>query len=142
CSSKTYCENEAQCLQDHPVCPSTRICVCPKCFFGNRCQFYAKGLGSTLDEILGYEFKNKIPISRQPTTVQVSAIVTMVIFTIGIINCILSIMTFSRKSTRKVGCGLYLLASSITSLLTMVLFTLKFWFLFLSHQDLLGERNQ
>ncbi|CAF3252099.1 unnamed protein product [Rotaria socialis] len=142
CSSKTYCENEAQCLQDHQVCPSTRICVCPKCFFGNRCQFYAKGLGSTLDEILGYEFKNKIPISRQPMTVQVSAIVTMIIFIIGTINGILSIMTFSRKNTQKVGCGLYLFASSITSLSTMILFTLKFWFLFLSHQDVLSERNQ
>ncbi|CAF4431886.1 unnamed protein product, partial [Adineta steineri] len=57
CKLKKYCANEAQCVQDHPTCPSTRICICPECFFGNECQFYAKALGSTLDKILNYEFK-------------------------------------------------------------------------------------
>ncbi|CAF2667080.1 unnamed protein product [Rotaria sp. Silwood2] len=142
CPLKNYCKNEAKCLQDHPSCPSTRICVCPKCFFGNQCQFYAKGLGSTLDEILGYEFKNNIMLSKQPFTVKMSAIITMLICIIGIINGILSIITFLRKQTREVGCGIYLLASSITSLLTMALFTVKFWFLFLSHQDILSENGQ
>ncbi|CAF0993560.1 unnamed protein product [Adineta steineri] len=57
CKLKKYCANEAQCVQDHPTCPSTRIYICPECFFGNECQFYAKALGSTLDKILNYEFK-------------------------------------------------------------------------------------
>ncbi|CAF0964040.1 unnamed protein product [Rotaria sp. Silwood1] len=141
CPMKNYCENEAYCLQDHPSCPSTKICVCPKCFFGNQCQFYAKGLGSTLDEILGYEFKNNLMLSEQSFQVKLSAIVTMLICVIGIINSILSIITFLRKKTRDVGCGIYLLASSITSLSTMILFTLKFWFLFLSRQDILGQNT-
>jgi hypothetical protein len=141
CQLNNYCANEGQCLQDHPTCPLTKICLCPSCFFGNRCQFYAKGLGSTLDEILGYEFKHNTRLSEQPITVKVGAAVTMVIFIIGIINSILSIIFFSRKRSQEVGCGIYLLASSTTSLFTMILFTLKFWFLFYSHQDFNGQQH-
>ncbi|CAF1107158.1 unnamed protein product [Rotaria sordida] len=142
CPLENDCKNGAHCLQDHPSCPSTRICRCSQCFFGNQCQFYAKGIGSTLDEILGYEFKNNTILTKQSFRIKVSAIVTMLIFVIGVINGILSIITFSRKNTREVGCGIYLLASSITSLSTMILFTLKFWFLFLSHQDLFSQYGQ
>jgi hypothetical protein len=56
----------------------------------------------------------------------------MVMFIAALINSILSMMTFATKESRAVGCGLYLLASSITSLLTMIIFTLKFWFLLLT----------
>ncbi len=85
---------------------STKICLCPSCFFGNRCQFYAKGLGSTLDESLGYEFKHNTRLSEQLIT---------------------------RRKPLEAGCGIYLLTSSITSLLTMILFY--------SHQDINGQRH-
>ena len=52
----------------------------------------------------------------------------MVMFVIGFINGICSFITFRNKELRKVGCVLYLLASSITSLLTITMFTVKFWF--------------
>jgi hypothetical protein len=142
CSLNNSCANGGQCLEDHPTCPSARICLCPNCFFGNRCQFYAKGLGSTLDEILGYEFERNTLLSKQPVTVKVGAAVTILIFVIGIINSILSIITFSRKKSQEVGCGIYLLASSITSLFIMILFTLNFWFLFFSHQHFNDQRDQ
>jgi hypothetical protein len=57
CKPNNHCANQGKCLQDHPTCPSIKIRLFPNCFFGNKCQFYAKGLGSTSDEILGYEFK-------------------------------------------------------------------------------------
>jgi hypothetical protein len=142
CPLDTYCANRGYCLQDHPTCPSTKICLCPNCFFGNQCQFYAKGLGSTLDEILGYEFKRNTLLSKQPIAVKVSAVVTMLLFGIGIINSILSIITFSRKKSQEVGCGIYLFGSSITSLITIILFTLKFWLLFFSSQTYYGQLDQ
>ncbi|CAF1268615.1 unnamed protein product [Adineta steineri] len=141
CTLKKYCANKAKCVQDHPTCPSTRICICPECFFGNECQFYAKPLGSTLDEILGYEFRRNIILSKQPITVKVSAIITMIIFLVGLINCILSIIIFQRKKSRQVGCGIYLFTASITSLIIMILFTLKFWLLFLSYQLISEQRG-
>ena len=36
-------------------------------------------------------------------------------------------ITFKNKSVHEVGCGLYLLSSSMTTLLTMTMFGLKFW---------------
>jgi hypothetical protein len=134
CPLLNHCENGAGCLQDHPTCPSTRICLCPKCFFGSTCQFYTKGLGATLDEILGYEFKRHTKLSEQPLTVKVSVAITILMCVIGIINGILSIMLFKREKPREVGCGLYLLTSSITSLTITILFTIKFWLLFISYQ--------
>ncbi|CAF4275675.1 unnamed protein product, partial [Adineta steineri] len=141
CSLTKHCANGAQCVQDHPVCPSTRICICPACFFGDECQFYAKALGSTLDEILGYELKRNTILSKQPITVIVSATITMIIFAVGFINCILSIIVFARQTSQKVGCGIYLFTASITSLAIMILFTLKFWLLFLSYQSILEQRG-
>jgi hypothetical protein len=56
----------------------------------------------------------------------------MIIFVAGLINSVLSILTFRTKQSREIGCGIYLLASSITSLLTVTIFTVKFWFLVLT----------
>ena len=139
CSSSHHCTNEAQCLQDHPTCPSAIICVCHKCFFGNQCQFYAKGFGLTLDEILGYEIKHNVFLTEQTIPVKFSAIITMIMFIIGFINGIFSILTFNNKTAQEMGCGLYLLASSITSLIIVILFTFKFWFLLLSYMDFFAQ---
>ncbi|CAF4997240.1 unnamed protein product, partial [Rotaria socialis] len=43
-----------------------QLFVCTDCFFGHQCQFYAKGLGLTLDEILGYEIKHNLIFTEQP----------------------------------------------------------------------------
>ncbi|UJR06778.1 hypothetical protein I4U23_011065 [Adineta vaga] len=134
-----YCLNDGKCYQDHPYCPSTKICLCSNCFFGQQCQFYAKGIGSTLDEILGYEFIEKKPFFFQPFRIQLSSGITIFLFLIGIINGILSLMTFTQKKVRQVGCGLYLLSSSISSLLTVTFFTIKYLLLYLSYQDILNR---
>ncbi|CAF1341018.1 unnamed protein product [Adineta ricciae] len=131
-----YCLNQGQCYQDHSYCPSTKICLCTNCFFGQQCQFYTKGLGSTLDEILGYEFLRNKNLFSQSFSIQFSAGLTILLFFIGIINGILSMMTFTQKKAREVGCGLYLFSSSITSLITITLFTMKFCLLYLSYQNL------
>jgi hypothetical protein len=47
----------------------------------------------------------------------------------GLLNGILSMMTFMNKEPRKVGCGLYLLGSSITTLIVSIIFSVKFWIL-------------
>ncbi|CAF1384324.1 unnamed protein product [Adineta steineri] len=141
CVEKIECENGIECLEDHPSCPSTRICVCQDCFFGDRCQFYAKGFGITLDEILGYEIKRNINILSQPLSVQVSGIVTMIMFVVGVVNACLAIFVFIDKKAREVGCGYYLLASSVTSLIIVILFTIKFWILFLSRVDRSNHRS-
>ncbi|CAF0992582.1 unnamed protein product [Adineta steineri] len=66
------------------------ICfIDPAYFFGDECQFYTKGLGSTLDEILGYELKRNTILPKQFITVIMSLTITMIIFVIGINNGLL-----------------------------------------------------
>jgi hypothetical protein len=59
----------------------------------------------------------------------------MIIFFGGLVNSILSFITFQCKDLRQVGCGIYLLTSSVTSLLTISMFTVKFWFVVLTQMN-------
>ncbi len=61
-----------------------------------------------------------------------SATLTMIMFVGGLINSVLSLSTFLCAELRKTGCGIYLLSSSITSLLTISMLTIKFWFVILT----------
>ena len=131
CVYENPCEKNGHCFQDSPTCPSVVQCICSECYYGRRCQFSTVGLGVSLDAILGYEIQPKLSFSQQYSSVKISAILTSVLFVIGIISNIMSLLTFQRRQCRIVGCGIYLLALSITSLLTTIMFMMKFWFLYL-----------
>ena len=117
------------------------ICLCSDCYFGHRCQFYAKGIGLTLDGILRYELWPSMKLGYQSVTMKFCIAVTLVMFFAGLINNALTFLTFCKNDSRKVGCGVYLLASSVTSLLTIIVFMVKFWFLILSQVDQSIERS-
>jgi hypothetical protein len=100
---------------------------------GDRCNFYIKGIGLTLDDILRDELRPNTILNNQSFSIKISAAFTIIVFVGGLINSVLSLVTFQNKECRQVGCGLYLLASSVTSFLTISMFTIKFWFVVLSH---------
>ncbi|CAF4198232.1 unnamed protein product, partial [Adineta steineri] len=77
CKHNDFCDNGASCFQDDITCPSGTICICTDCYFGTRCQFYAKGFGLTLDDILRYELRRNFSLSQQRVSIKTSAIVTM-----------------------------------------------------------------
>ena len=132
CQDKTYCQHEAECFQDNPTCPVNKLCICTDCYFGDRCQFYAQSIGSTLEDILRYEIRPNATWAEQSVSIKVSAALTIIMFAVGLINNVVSIITFQSKDSRKVGCGMYLLALSITSLLALIMLTIKFWFVILT----------
>ncbi|CAF4148343.1 unnamed protein product [Rotaria sordida] len=132
CFGQSNCENDAHCLQDKATCPQTSICVCPKCFYGARCQFTSNLFDLSLDAILGYYIQPRINIKHQPSIVQVSVALTIIITIAGITDSVLSIITFRNKESRKTDCGLCLLTSSIITLLLMIIFALKFWILIIA----------
>ena len=141
CKNQNECLNGGHCFEDNVNCPIVIMCVCGDCYYGNRCQFSTKGFILALDPILGYHIKPNVSISQQPSIVKVSiAIVTLMII-IGLINGLLSIMTFATKESRDVGCGWYLLASSSLSTCTTVVLAVKFWQLVLSQQMVLTNRS-
>lgn len=128
CRALHDCQNNAKCFQDRP-CPLSIICVCPECFYGSKCQFTTKSFGLSLDAILGYQIRSHTSLYRQLASVKVSLSLTILMFSAGLISGTLSTITFLTRNTRKVGCGMYLLASSVVSLFAMLVFTLKFIFL-------------
>ncbi|CAF1204614.1 unnamed protein product [Rotaria sordida] len=102
------CQNEVQCFQDKPTCPTKMMCVCRECVYGTQYQFTTQQFGLSPDAILGF-----------------SIIVASIMFCVGLISVILSILTFRSKSNQKFGCGIYLLVSSTTSTLTIIGLNLK-----------------
>ncbi|CAF4060722.1 unnamed protein product, partial [Adineta steineri] len=106
-----------------------------ECVIGGSCNVQTKGIGITLDDILRYEINRNTTLNNQPLLVKTSVAITMIMFLLGLINSILSLLTFQNENLRKVGCGIYLLASSITSLLTISMFTINFWFVLLTQMN-------
>jgi hypothetical protein len=117
------------------------MCICPSCFYGTRCQFSTSGFGLSLDAILGYHILPDVALTHQPFIIQMSLALTIIFMITGLINGVLSIITFKNKSICEVGCGLYLLGSSITTLLTMTLFGLKFLILLLTQIPIKPNRS-
>ncbi|CAF1272191.1 unnamed protein product, partial [Adineta steineri] len=103
------------------------------CVIGDQCNFYIKGIGLTLDDILHDELQPNTVLNNQSFSIKFSAGLTIIMFLAGLINSILSFITFQSKDSQQVGCGMYLLTSSITSLLAISTFIIKFWFVVLTH---------
>ncbi|CAF4143130.1 unnamed protein product, partial [Adineta steineri] len=102
------------------------------CVIGDQCNFHIKGIGLTLDDILRDELQPNTVLNNQSFSIKLSAGLTIIMFVAGLINSILSFITFQSKDAQQVGCGMYLLASSITSLLAISMFIIKFWFVVLT----------
>ncbi|CAF1251589.1 unnamed protein product [Adineta ricciae] len=133
CFGQNHCENHGQCFQESSDCPRRSICACHSCYYGSRCQFSTSEFGLSLDAILAYHIVSDVNLSRQTAIVKISFSLTILFLIVGLINGILSMITFKNKSVLEVGCGVYLLCSSITASLTMILFGLKY-FIYLSTQ--------
>ena len=140
CSTQGSCQHGAQCLQDRLHCPQQSVCVCPRCFYGSQCQFSTNGFALSLDPILGYHVLPHVSFKHQPSIVHASVALTACITTAGFINGILLMITFHTKKLREVGTGIYLLGSSITTQLAMILLALKFSIFVASQMMLIRNR--
>ncbi|CAF1497303.1 unnamed protein product [Adineta steineri] len=127
CQGNNYCKNNGSCFQDNLICPSTSGCICKKCYYGSKCELNTIGFSTSLDVIFGYHIKPFISFTKQSTAVKITASITILMLIFSIINGILSILTFKSESLLKVGCGIYLLTNSIVSILTITVFTIKYF---------------
>ncbi|CAF0776099.1 unnamed protein product [Adineta steineri] len=141
CQGHNYCENNAQCFQDNPKCPVESLCICSDCYYGLRCQFTTEGFALSLDYILSYHIKPNLSFSQQPMIIKISIGITTIMFILGLINGIMSILTFHMKKTRDVGCGYYLLVSSWISICLIIMLIIKFWQLLLTQMVILTNRS-
>ncbi|CAF4328414.1 unnamed protein product, partial [Adineta steineri] len=127
CQGYNYCENNGRCFQDNITCPSTSACICDKCYYGSKCQLNSIGFSTSLDIIFGYHIKPFTSFTKQSQAVKIIASITILMLIFSIINGSLSTLTFKSESILKVGCGIYLLANSIISMLTITIFTMKYF---------------
>ncbi|CAF4656655.1 unnamed protein product, partial [Rotaria sp. Silwood2] len=116
CLGQSTCDNDAQCFQEKPDCPQRTI----------------NEFGLSLNTILGYHILPHISIIYKPKIVKISFALTIIFITAGFTNGVLALITFKNKNICEVGCGLYLLGSSITTLLVTIFFGLKFWIFLLA----------
>ncbi|CAF2931593.1 unnamed protein product [Rotaria sp. Silwood2] len=140
CSGRSTCQNNGQCFQDSLKCPQRSTCICPQCFHGTLCQFRSSGFGVSLDAILGYHIQQNVRIINQPNIVKYSLIFAIIFMIVGFMDGIISILTFNNKIICEVGCGLYLLGSSITTLIIIILFGLKYFILILTQIETIQNR--
>ncbi|CAF4055904.1 unnamed protein product [Adineta steineri] len=141
CKGQNDCQNDGQCFQDHPHCPTKIMCVCQECFYGDKCQRTTKHSGLSLDSILGYHINPHLTLIQQSSPVQISITFGTLILIIGLISGILSNLTFQVKLTRQTGCGFYLFTSSITSILVVICFYIKLWILILSQMKAITQQS-
>jgi hypothetical protein len=141
CQNDNLCQNGGQCFQNNDTCPTAFICSCEDCYYGNQCQFSTKGYMLSLDPILGYHIKPNVTINRQPFIVKLSIGISTTMLIVGLIIGSLSVATFRLKKPREVGCGYYLLASSVTSICMIIILTVKFWHLVLSQMSTTANRS-
>ncbi len=99
------------------------------------------GFSLSLDAILGYHIRSNVGIAHQSAAVLVSLVLSIIITFGGLANGVVSLITFKDKTARDVGCGIYLLWSSINTLLMMIIFVLKFLILLLSRMDSVNNRS-
>ncbi|CAF1308871.1 unnamed protein product [Adineta ricciae] len=141
CQRQNLCENNGRCFENNVTCPTKTMCVSEDCYYGDKCQLSTKGFILSLDPILGYHIKPNLPIHRQPSIVKGSIAIVTCLFVFGSISESLSIITFMMKTPRLVGCGWYLLASSIVSLCLLIMLKIKFWILVLSQQGRITNQS-
>jgi len=141
CAGNNFCENGGECFEDDPKCPKSSICICPKCYFGSKCQFSTRGSALQLDVILGYQIRPNVRINQQSTSIKAGISLSIITLILGLFSSLLSFLTFQMKKTRNVGCGIYLLVSSIISMVNMIVLSIKFWFLFGSQIGLIKNRS-
>lgn len=115
CSSLTpwYCRNNGQCRQSSSK--RTFACACPKCYYGDLCQF------TTLEYMISID-------ALEMNTVLFMISCLVFVFGTGM-NC-LSIAVFLRPKSCKTGCGLYLRTLSFVGQIGLTGFFFKLTYLY------------
>ena len=99
------------------------------------------GFSLSLDGILGYHIRPQVALRHQPPFVQITFALTIIMGLIGVINGVCSLITFRQKKLREVGCVYYLLASSVVTLLSMMMVGTKLWMVIATQQGSISNRS-
>ena len=143
CQPPNYCLNEGLCIENRRGSIVEFSCLCPSChYYDALCQFFVGQRGLSLDALLGMEMRTGTTLSKQSILIKSCIIILSLMIILGSIGNFLCIMTLARKSSRKSGCGYYLLITSICNELTLVLLGLRFVYFLVTQMVLSNDRTQ
>lgn len=112
-----HCLSGGKCLQGDSKDSNDFICLCPSCHQGRLCEFNLQAFGFTLDSLLiGYSTKIKIVYTS----------IALLLFSIGLVTNLCSLVTFIRPTPRKFGPGNYLFLVTCFSQAALFCLLLKF----------------
>jgi hypothetical protein len=113
----TKCLSNGKCVRGDIHETDNFICLCPRCYRGQLCEFNIQAFGFTLDALL-------IDSSKIMKIVYVS--IAFLLFFIGLFNNLCSFLTFKRPIPRKVGVGNYLLIVTCFNQMALLCLLSKF----------------
>ena len=141
CIERTYCENGGRCLQRKKLGQLDYVCVCPRCTSGVFCQIQMSEFTVTLDTLIGETIINDVSLHAQPTIIKILLVLISVMFAVGLISNVCSIITFRHKDIRKIGCGHYLLILSIANQVTVCVFGARVIYLIYSQMVIIDNKK-
>ncbi|CAF0932135.1 unnamed protein product, partial [Didymodactylos carnosus] len=96
------------------------LCLCPRCYHGQICQYSTELMSFTLDSLIVKDLQNNRQVS-----IGIYTLIILLIFFFGLFNNFNSFLTFIRPKPRKVGVGIYLLIISIVDRCSLLLLLFK-----------------
>jgi hypothetical protein len=130
CSS---CLADAQCLKGNQSLIDF-ICLCPRCYSGNMCQFNSESFSFTLDQLLSANLVSERAMEKEITRFSL-IFGSWLLFLLGLVTNICSFVTFRRPKCRRIGTGHYLLCMSIVNQINLFCFALRLTHLVLNTQS-------
>ncbi|CAF1622912.1 unnamed protein product, partial [Adineta ricciae] len=107
----SFCLAGGLCLKGNHI-----LCLCPLCYSGLQCQFNSKSLTVTLDQL----FYSDLISNYKQLTMNLIIIISILGFSIGLINNIFSFVTLHRSTCLQTGVGHYLFYMSIINQISLV----------------------
>ena len=116
------CLSGGNCLIGSRETSNDLICLCPHCYSGRLCEFSLQPFTVTLDSLLVFE-------RRHSQIIYIG--IAFVLFTIGLLNNLCSLVTFKRPQPRKNAVGTCLFAVTILNQCALLCLLAKFIHIFL-----------
>ncbi|CAF1302650.1 unnamed protein product [Adineta ricciae] len=137
------CLNDGRCYQPMQTTINFEFaCVCPGCYFGDRCQFTMTKYTISLDALLDQHILIGRSLSEQLPLIHWMVAIVVILVVVDFLTNGLCILTFAQRTTRKLGCGWYLLIISIVSELGIVICGIRFVYLLQIRLNSFGTTNK
>ncbi len=133
-----YCLAQGQCILGDESIKGNYTCLCPRCYYGERCQHNTQVLSFTLESLFSADLFSSSLI-KQKISFSMYIITPVLLSLYGIINNLFAFVTFRRPKPRLNGIGHYLLVSSVISQLSLLFLISKIIYLLIGIQGFITQ---